>query len=333
MHLDVSPDKIMQYVRGHWAAATLSAAVAHSIFTHLESGRATPEAIAKGGGLSLRGVEALLDALVGMALVERTGDGYRNTREASAYLVEGKPGYLGAIARRSLHDLDAWKTLPEAVRAGGAGERAFPTDGDDPRWKEQVAFLAPLAVPPAEAAVRRLGFTRAGARAVLDVGGGSGIFTTVLLRANPAARATQVDFPSVNAFAKRFVAALGVGDRFQTIDGDYHEVELGEAAYDVVVLSHVSHLEGRAGNAALFPRLRRALKPGGTLVINDFVVDDGREGPSGALLFHVHALLYSREGATYRMSDYRTWLGEAGFIEIGAEPAPGGMTLIFAQAG
>jgi len=333
MNLDVSPEKIMQYVSGHWAAATLSAAVTHSIFTHVESGRATPETIAKAGGLSVRGVEALLDGLVGMGLVERTDGAYRNSREASAFLVEGKPTYLGAIARRGLNDLDAWKTLPDVVRTGGAGERAASIEGDDPRWKEMVSSLAPLAVPPAEAAVARLGFAKAGARTVLDVGGGSGIFSTVLLRANPAARATQIDFPSVNAFARRFVTALGVGSRFETIDGDYREIDLGEAAYDVVVLSHVSHLEGRAGNAALFPRLRRALKPGGTLVINDFVVDDGRAGPPGALLFHVYTLLYSREGATYRMSDYRTWLGEAGFTEIGAEPAPGGMTLIFAGAG
>jgi SAM-dependent methyltransferase len=331
MHLDVSPDKIMQYVSGHWAAATLSAAVTHSIFTHLESGRATPEAIAKAGSLSVRGVEALLDGLVGIALVERTEDGYRNTREASAFLVEGKPTYLGAIARRGLGEFDAWKALPEAVRTGASGDRVI--EGDDARWKELISSLAPLAVPPAEAAVRRLGFAKAGPRTVLDVGGGSGIFATVLLRANSAARATQVDFPSVNAFARRFVAALGVGDRFDTIDSDYREVELGEAAFDVVVLSHVSHIESRAGNAALFPRLRRALKPGGTLVINDFVIDDGRTGPPGALLFHVYMLLHSREGATYRMSDYRTWLGEAGFPEIGVEPVAGGMTLIFAQAG
>jgi SAM-dependent methyltransferase len=332
MQPEVSPDNIIRYMSGHWAAATLAAAVIHSIFTHIDSGHTTPEAIALAGKLSLRGVRALCDGLVGLGLLERVEDGYRNTREASVYLVEGSPRYIGAVARRGLLDFDLWKSLPKIVHDGGAGDRAMNTDGDDPRWGELGSALAPITVPVAEAAARHLGFAKAGARRVLDVGGGSGMFAAVLLRANREARATQIDFPSVNRLARRFVTALGVGERFETIDGNYREVELAEAAYDVVVLSQVTHMESPDGNQALFSRLKRALAPGGTLIIGDIVIEDSGAGPPVALLFQVYMLVMTREGATYRVSDYRGWLAEAGYTAIEVEATAGG-TLIFARVG
>ena len=82
---------------------------------------------------------------------------------------------------------------------------------------------------------------------------------------------------------------------------------------------------------AVFRKFRRALKPGGTLLVVDFVQTDDRLGPPLALLFHLNMLVHTVGGATYREADYRAWLTEAGFREISLETTAGPASLIYAR--
>ena len=116
--------------------------------------------------------------------------------------------------------------------------------------------------------------------------------------------------------AREFVAKFGVADRFKTIDGDFHTTDFGAATYDFAIYSHVAHQESPSDNIAIFRRLRKALKPGGTLVVNDFVLNDDRTGHPFAMLFASQMLVATKEGSTYRQSDYRMWLSEAGFASV-----------------
>src|ERR1019366_9229637 len=164
----------------------------------------------------------------------------------------------------------------------------------------------------------------------LDVGGGSGIFSAVLLGANREAKATQGDCPPVNKIAHAFVAQFGVGERFHTVDGDIHTTDWG-TGHDVAIYSNIAHQESPAQNVEAFRKFRAALNVGGTLVVSDFVAKDDRSGPPHALLFHSQMLIASREGAAWREADYRAWLAEAGFKQVTFEPTQGASTLIYAS--
>jgi len=122
-----------------------------------------------------------------------------------------------------------------------------------------------------------------------------------------------------------------VADRFTCVDGDFHDTDLGTAAHDVVVYSHIAHQEGSVGNIAMFTRIRAALKPGGTLVIGDYVVADDRSGPPFPLIFAAEMLVKSQQGGTWRRSDYRDWLVEAGFTDIVFRSTRSPTTLVFAR--
>jgi hypothetical protein len=173
----------------------------------------------------------------------------------------------------------------------------------------------------------RLGIAKAGPVRWLDVGGGSGIWSAVWLEANKEATGVQLDWPVVNTIAKQFVTQFSVADRFETIDGDFHTVDFGSASYDFAMYGNIAHQETPANNVAILRKFRKALKPGGTLLINDFVLNDDRTGHPFAMMFASQMLLATTGGNSWCQSDYRAWLGEAGFESVDIVPTPSPATV------
>jgi SAM-dependent methyltransferase len=238
---------------------------------------------------------------------------------------------LSGFAKFMLAEMGNWVALPDAVRTGVPVTDATTDVADNPFWEELVPAIAPQSIPVAMIAADLLRLAVAGEISILDVGGGSGVYSAIWLGLNPTARSTQLDWGPVNAIARRLVAERGVANRFSCIDGDFHTTDFGTAAYDVAVYSHIAHQEAPEDNVAIFAKFRRALKPGGTLVISDFVVDDDRSGPPFALIFASEMLLNSKQGGTWRRADYHAWLAEAGFENVSFHPTPSPATLIFAR--
>jgi ubiquinone/menaquinone biosynthesis C-methylase UbiE len=326
-----TPDKVMQLITGGWAAAILGSAAKHGIFNALEAGADDAESVATKTGISKRGAQAVLDGLTGIGLLTLLNGRYRNSPEASAFLVKGKPAYFGAMAEVMTGSLTEWATLPEAVKTGNPTSSSTAEMADNDFWHELVPAISSLSFPVAQMAAERLGIAKAGPVRWLDVGGGSGVWSAVWLGANPAARGVQLDWPMVNTIAKRFVANFGVGDRFETIDGDFHSVDFGSQIYDYAIYGHIAHQETPADNVAIFRKFRKALKPGATLLINDFILNDDRTGHPFAMMFASQMLLVSKGGNAWRQSDFRSWLAEAGFESVEFAPTPSPATVVFAK--
>lgn len=327
-------DRILRLITGYWATGIVGTASKFSLFTHIEDGARTVDALAARAELSSRGTQALLDGLVSMELLELRGGEYHNTAEAAAYLVDHRSTSLTSFAQFKMGHMNSLADLPEVVRAGGPLSTSVVEVVDNPHWEALVTALAASSVPATQIAADALGLADAGEISILDIGGGSGIYTGAWLELNPVARATQLDWAPINAIARRLLAERGVGDRVGYIDGDFHTTEFGESAYapyDYVVYSNIARQEGPDDNMALFAKIRGALKPGGTLVVADYVVDDDRGGPKYALQFASEMLLKSRHGSTWRRADYHAWLIKSGFEEITFQPTPSPATLIFAR--
>jgi ubiquinone/menaquinone biosynthesis C-methylase UbiE len=328
----ISPSRLIQIATGHWASQILACAVEYEVFTHLSRGPATAAELAERACISERGAQALLDGLLGMELVMRDGSAYANGPEADAFLVQGRPVYLGFAGMAGL-DWEFWSDLKPAIKRGGTPQDTTAYEIQDfVFWEKLVAAIAPLAVPVAEAAADRLAVAAAGPIQVLDVGGGSGIYSARWLTRNPEARATQLDWPNINQLALKAAKRLGFADRFQAIDGNLLELDYGDGRYDHGIFSHMAHGLSEEQNQAVLAKLRRALKLGGTLVMADFVLDDQRNGHPMALLFYANMLHSTQAGRTYTESEYRSWLSGAGFqtVEFQAiEPTP--VTVVYAS--
>lgn len=325
------PDRILEIANGYWATGILGVAARHSLFTHLEASVHTAMELAAKAGISERGAQTLLDGLVSLGLVELRDGEYRNTAEAATFLVEGKHAGLSGFAKLKLTEMGKLVSLLDVFRTGGPLTDAMVEVADNPHWEEVVPAIAAQSVPAATVAADLLGLPEAGEISILDIGGGSGIYSAIWLELNPAARSTQLDWGPVNTIARRLLKERDVADRFTCVDGDFHTIDFGTAAYDVAVYSHVAHQEGPEDNVAIFAKARGALKPGGTLVVCDYVVDDDRSGPPFPLIFASEMLLKSKKGGTWRQADYRAWLVEAGFDDVSFHSTPSPTTLVFAR--
>ena len=326
-----TPDKVMQLITGGWAAAILGSAAKHGIFNALEGDGEDAKGVAKKTGISERGAQAILDGLTGAGLVTLSNGRYHNTPESAAFLIKGRPSYLGGMAEVMTGSLNEWATLPEAVKTGKPTAGATAEMPDNDFWHLLVPAIAALSFPVAQMAADRLGIAKAGPVNWLDVGGGSGVWSAVWLTANRQAKGVQLDWPDVNKIAKEFVSNFGAADRFETIDGDFHTVDFGASQYDYAIYGHIAHQETPADNIAIFRKFRKALKPGGTLVVNDFILTDERKGHPFALMFASQMLLVSKGGNAWRQSDYRTWLAEAGFASVDIVSTPTPATFVLAR--
>jgi tRNA (cmo5U34)-methyltransferase len=114
--------------------------------------------------------------------------------------------------------------------------------------------------------------TTPGARAVLDIGCGAGNFTLKVLERLPNLDCTLIDLSAnMLARASERVTAATAG-LVSTIQTDIRSVDLAEDSVDVIVAAAVlHHLRDESEWPALFRKLYRWLRPGGSLWIFDFV--------------------------------------------------------------
>ena len=91
-----SPAAIMEDLMGAWRARALATAVELDLFTHIAAGKRTVMDIAGAAGASQRGIANLLDALVAIDYLRKTGSRYSLLPKSATFLVRGKKTYIGA---------------------------------------------------------------------------------------------------------------------------------------------------------------------------------------------------------------------------------------------
>src|SRR5262249_12415882 len=148
------------------------------------------------------------------------------------------------------------------------------------------------------------------AKLVLDVGGGTGIYSIALLQKNPNLRAIVLDRPEVLKVTAEMAASYGVSQRLEYRAGDMFADSLPKGV-DIVLLSNVLHDWDVPDCKTLLRRCAKALPPRGQVLIHDVFLNDQLDGPLAIALYS--ATLFSlTEGRAYSGGEYRQWLVEAG---------------------
>lgn len=279
------------------------------LFTELDERPADAVALAARLGLDARGTARLLDCLVGFGLLDKSSGAYRPT-EAGAPLSSRHPRSILPMVLHQSHLWDNWSRLGDAVRHGGNPNRdpAARRSGDHLR-----AFIGAMEVVGRETSERIAQAYEAGRfRRLLDIGGGPGVYTGAFLRRYPALRATLFDLPEVIPLARERLAVAGLLDRVDLVGGDFYADEL-PGGCDLALLSAIIHQNSPARNVDLYRKVRRALEPGGVLLIRDHIMDEDRTRPAPGALFALNMLVCTDGGDTYTFAEVEAALLEAGF--------------------
>jgi SAM-dependent methyltransferase len=296
-----------------WGGMALSGVLAAAARSGMLAALAGPPSTAGelASGLRLDPVPAgmLLDCLRAAGHVTERGGRYRLSRRSRRWLDPGSPLSVTGFIAGTADYWGWWAGLEETARHGRpAGHHGLPPD--DPYWRRYVTGQPDLARLCAGEVARRLPLP-AGARTLLDIGGGHGWYAAQLCRRHPGLTATVLDLPGSARVGREIIAAAGMSGRVAHRDGDATRDDLG-TGYDAVLCFNLVHHLAPEQAAALLARARRALAPGGVLAVLDGFAEPGRRAPAAAAVLSL--FVYLSSGSAVRSpSQLRGWLREAGF--------------------
>lgn len=334
----LDPTPLFELFRGSYATELLTAAVAEfDVFNRL-SGRPLPLAeLATALGLQPRAAVVLLTALRAMGLIVTNAAGLLQLSElAEQHLTRGSAfdvsGYIGLAAAS-----DGVRQMVERLRSNRPAGAQKGDEGTAFIYREGTASAMDR-----EASARALTLALAGRaknvapvlaervpldahRCLLDMGGGTGIYSFAYLQRQPKLQAIIWDRPEVLKVAQELAVEYGVADRCRFESGDMF-VDPVPADADVCLLSNILHDWDVSECAQLVERCAAALPRGGRLIIHDVLLNDEMDGPLPIALYSA-ALFTLTEGRAYSAAEFRGWQRAAA---LECEPAIS--TLVHAAA-
>ncbi len=316
-----SPRRIMELATGYWASMVLLSLNELGVFSSLGEKGASVVEVADKLGLDARALRFLLDGGVNLGLLDRRDDRYLNTPESDAFLVEGSPTFMGGGLKYALDTYPAWGQLPAAIRTGEPQLAASEYLGDDKERTRRFVYAMHHRAKPTAFGLGR-GIDLTGCRRLLDLGGGSGVYSILFCQKHAELEATLFDLPGVLEVAGEIVAAEGVSDRVRLQPGDYHTDSLGEGRYDAVFLNGILHRESEEFTRGLIERVKGCMAPEGRVFITDVMLDETGHGPLFPTLFALNMLLSAPGGGAHSTASQSEWLEEAGFSDIQVAPLP-----------
>jgi predicted O-methyltransferase YrrM len=327
------PTPIFEHYRGSYGTELLVAAISEFRLFDLLAERPLERAALKEKlALEERPFVVLTTALRAMGLLEVGCDGlWRLTPAAQEHLLSGGSFFVGdyvSLAAASPGVKEMVQRLSSNKPAGAEEEQGAAfiyKEGSQSQMEAEASArfltlaLAGRAKNVAPHLAVRLDLT--GVTRLLDIGGGTGIYSIALVKQNPDLRAVILDRPEVLKVAAEMAAEFGVRERIELLPGDMFTTELPRDC-QAMLISNILHDWDVRENIALIHRCAQALPAGGRLLIHDVFLNDALDGPLPIALYSA-ALFTLTEGRAYSAAEYRSWL-----IAAGLRPQPLVPTLI-----
>lgn len=268
--------------------------------------------IAEQNDLDEKATERLLNALVGLDLLDKKDQTYSNTEESLKHLLKGSDEYISTIDH--LANLwDAWTDLTDTIKTGQT-THTIPLSEKSDEWIESymnsVFWKSNLQV---QEIISHINLN--GVKKVLDLGGGKGAFTYQIAKKLPSSSITLFDLESITKFTDKYLSMNGVRDQVTILNGDFIKDDFGKG-YDLIYLGNVICLQSIWENVKLLQKCYDALNYGGKVVIADMIINDNRTKPLEHTIFSLNMLLNTDAGDVYTETDIWIMLKESWFKDI-----------------
>jgi orsellinic acid C2-O-methyltransferase len=318
----------LDMVSAMMAAKIVSAAVELGIADILGEGSLTIEEMIRKTGTHGPSLRRLLRALVGLGVVEENGSGHYALTEFGRLLMPDVPGSVGRLmmARCAPEFWRSWGELVGSIRTGQSGwvlAHGMPwldyyQDHPD-QWAIFNAHMGQHTRDVAPGIIEVYDFARF--QTIVDVGGGDGTLTAEILRAYPGLQGVVFDLPQVVSSAPAVLAEAGVGDRADTIAGDFF-ASVPEGA-DAYLMKFILHDWEDQQAIEILQNCRTAMPGHGRVLIVERVIPEPVTAADAQDLLYDIFMLVATGGKERTTQEYRALLSCAGLTLSGlTEPLP-----------
>ena len=318
----LNPSRILDAGFGFWSSKVLLTAIELEVFTVLSGKSMTGEELGDKLGLHPRGIWDFFDTLVALRFLERNGNGrealYGNTAETAHYLDKNSPAYIGGIFEMCNARLyKFWNDLGPALKTGQAQNEIKHSQkplfevlyADLPRLEQFMGAMAGLSRGNFMALAEKFDFSKY--RTLCDVGGATGLLSTLVAKRHPHIRCISFDLPTVEPIARKTIAREGFSDRIQTASGDFSSDPLPKA--DVITMGMILHDWNLEKKKHLIKAAYNALPENGAFIAVENIIDDERRENAFGLLMSLNMLIEFGDAFDFSGADFWNWCKEAGF--------------------
>ena len=229
--------------------------------------------------------EKLLIACAAMGLVTRKAGKYENSELADKYLVKGRALYQGNMIAHSTWVRGLWDEIENNLSIEPL---------EDIETQQHYNFI--MAMDNITKAARGKIFLESidlsDRKKLLDVGGGPGSYSITACKKWQQLTSVVFDLKETIEIAKEVIAGENLGDRITTVAGSWDTDEFG-VGFDAVIMSNIMH--GKNDDALMkLKKAYNALEAGGLLAVQEFLLDDEKDGPVIAALFNMMVGAFSQ---------------------------------------
>ena len=306
---EFTPESIFGIARSFMECRLLLTGVELNLFSLVAQAPLSAEEISGKLQGNLRATTILLDAICALGYLEKKDNLYRTVSSLIPLLSDTEATSILPGLQHSAHLWQTWSQLTDIVLRGKKEDTGF-------SGSRLSAFIGAMHVGAAGAADGIVTAISPGsAKALIDIGGGSGTYTVAFLKASPEMKATLFDLPPVIEMARKRFSEAGLLDRVTLVPGDFYKDTL-PSGHDLALLSAIIHQNSPEQNLALYQNIFQALDSGGRIIIRDHVMDPDRTKPVSGAIFAVNMLVNTPGGGTYTFEEIREGLTKAKFDRV-----------------
>lgn len=329
---NVNPGRILDMGWDFARIQTLTTAVELNIFEHIYKGNNTVEEVSNTAGTNLRATEMLMNALVGLEFLKKKNGEFFLSDDAAEFLIPEKTDFLGGMLKHMIDLHDNWRHLTDCVKTGKPYEKVDMQKKAEDFFPSMVKGLFNMNYTASKYAGNYLKEKGINISSILDVAAGSGVWGIGIVQQFENAKLTALDFPEVCKVTEDFITQYKLNDKTEFIKGDLRKLDFGNEKYDLIILGHICHSEGKIHTPKLLEKSFAALKPHGFLLIAEFNPNDDKTGPVVPLLFGLNMLINTSSGDIFTFSELKKLLTDTGFKKVEKlEEAPSISPLILAK--